>query len=188
MRTFFSKRIIFNRHGVTLTELLIAASLLSVIFVATTSVYISGLKMAKDATYQDTVTDGYLLLEHIARRSTLGLKPTITDSGAGLKLQWDRSDYENDNQTPAVLTDDTFIKYLLVGGNIRTQLDGTITANVTATSEEVIPDLNVTTCLFSTSLDQRSVKIEFTITYGENNSKSKDYQTTVYLLSGPPDF
>ncbi len=183
----FSKRI-FNQRGVTLTELLIAASLLSVVFVATTSVYISGLKMAKEASYRDAVTDGYLLLEHISRRCSLGLKPTITHSGAGLKLQWDRLNYETARDTPDNLTDDTFIKYRFIGGNIRTRLDTTITADVTSTAEEVIQGLNITSCLFSTSVDQRSVKIEFTMVYGENNSKTKDYQTTVYLLSGPPGF
>ncbi len=101
----------------TLTELLIASILLSVVFLASTSLYITANRFLDDQEARWQQMDSIIAMEHMARRIVLGNEIVMDGSGKWIKVRWDYgADYTAPNGidgTPETTADDNWLKYAI---------------------------------------------------------------------------
>ncbi len=124
--------------GVSLTELLLATILLSVIFLACISLYLSAMNFLKAQKDRWARIDSFLAMEHVARRIVLGNDILVNPAQKWVKVRWDyQGDYNVPNRTPENFADDQWLKYGIIGNALRWRVDATSAANVTAGDAEV---------------------------------------------------
>lgn len=137
-----------RRAGLTIMELLIAAALVSVVFLGSTVMFVSGYKAFRRMELKEKEINAFLAMEHMARRIGLGNEATIDLGGGQIKVRWDYSDYKTPlgsppNGTPADFSDDTYLKYRFIGNRLRYRIDASFSGNVGASDPEVITGLDV---------------------------------------------
>ena len=115
------------RHGVTLTELMIATMLLSVVFIGATSAYVSSTAALKaQGDNKADYLSSYAAMEHMARRIRLGNQVAIDPNGRQIKVRWDYAASEQPLSLPCdapnATTACTWVKYKLFtsGGEDKT--------------------------------------------------------------------
>ena len=144
-----------KNKGFTILELLIASLLASVVFLAVTSVYVSGLRLLT-STEDAKQLDAAIAMHAMSKNITLANQVTVSTAGpvTGQQLTL-RLDYNNDaNGMPTLPkytadpADDLFIMYAFIGNALRTTW-GNAAANVVATDREVTPGLVVTAGSFT---------------------------------------
>ncbi len=138
-----------KQNGITLTELLIAGILLSVVFVAATSLYVSALKFFKSQTASADV-NSLIALEHISRNIKKANDVAISGGGSQLKLRIEGSD----PATQSVL-DDQWVVYGVVSGKLYWKAPYAVTGDgaastatdVTNTDPELVPGLTISSAI-----------------------------------------
>jgi hypothetical protein len=133
-----SKKHTLGRRGITLMELLIATLMITMVFVASTSVYVSALKFLSTMVTNSTSLSPTVSLEDIAKHISLANEANPPGNG-GKSLDL-RGDYDFNNSswnsplnTPSVFGDDAWIHYRFCGaanGDLRMVCDQTPNTNV----------------------------------------------------------
>lgn len=132
----------------TLIELLIVSLILSVVFLGAGAVYISALKFLKNMqTYYSgqsgaSQVDVLIALEQITRQLGLANEAIIDPTGQQLEFRWD---YQLNtfvpNHTPSDLTDDTWMKFAIIGGNLYWKNETTEGQDVTSSDQQLVQGL-----------------------------------------------
>lgn len=128
--------ILRSAKGMTLIETLIAGLLLSGIFIAVTSIYISTLKFI-DSEIKAANIDTLIAMETMTRKINLAYNVVVAGDKQ-LKVEIDPND-------PATLSsaDDVWIKFGIVANSLRTKTEALPDGDVTIADPEVFPDLKV---------------------------------------------
>ena len=135
-----------RENGVSLTELMIATILLSVVFLACISLYVSAMNFFKAQKDRWARIDSFLAMEHMTRRIVLGNDILLNPGQKWVKVRWDYTgDYFTPNRTPNNYADDQWLKYGIVGNTLRWRVDATPDANVSGSDPEVQAGLFVDT-------------------------------------------
>ncbi|GEM_PF-2561047 len=152
-----------SSRGVTLVEIVIAVLLISVIFLGSTTVYVTALKFFNAVRDKSPQVYGFLAAETVVRKVAVASEAIVNDSGSSngastldadglnyvtgkqIKIRWDftLADWTPLN-TPSNTADDTWVKYKIIenpGGSgtyrLYTRKDASVTADVTTADEEV---------------------------------------------------
>lgn len=146
-----------NESGLTILEFLVAALLISVVFLASTTVYVGAVKFFSDLRQNADSIDSFILMENLTRKVTVANQVSVSDAGKQLKIRWDWQligGVWTPNNTPDVTTDDTWVKYRFLGASndlrLRWRSDATETTDVTNPDPEVRPGVVARdACLFT---------------------------------------
>lgn len=137
-------------NGITIIEILIAALLASVAFLAAASSYTSGLRLLA-STRDSASLDPAMAMNAMSKNIALANQIAINPSEKRLTL---RLDYNHTNGVPTTpkytpdTSDDFYIMYQFVGGGIHT-VYGPAASTVVANDPEVIPGLATTNGYFA---------------------------------------
>ncbi len=109
-------------RGLTLIEILIAGLLLSVVFLASASAYITTLKFFNAVREKSGQIYAFMGMEHITRRVELANDIMVNDGGTAnaetgkqLKMRWDyNADGVLNGDTANDVSDDTWVKYRFI--------------------------------------------------------------------------
>ena len=135
-------KVFHQQKGVTLVELTVATLLLSTVFLGAASLYVSGLKFINGAQADTSQVESTTAAEEITKRISLANYGYIGDyfngnSGRSLFL---RGDYKLGtyvpNNTPEDLSDDTWVKFRFIGGNLHWRRDTAANALVNVSSAD----------------------------------------------------
>jgi prepilin-type N-terminal cleavage/methylation domain-containing protein len=136
-----------KQNGVTLIELLVAVSLISVVFVAVTGVYISAKKVMGGLEGRDISLGGAIAIEHMSRNIGLGNRVELLDANKQVTIRRDYSSSTAPLNTPSNTTDDSFIRYRFFSDNtLRFDTHGPalpVSTLVLSTAPEVEPGLRL---------------------------------------------
>jgi prepilin-type N-terminal cleavage/methylation domain-containing protein len=136
-----------KQNGVTLIELLVAVSLISVVFVAVTGVYISAKKVMGGLEGRDISLGGAIAIEHMSRNIGLGNRVELLDGNKQVTVRWDYNNSSAPLNTPNNFTDDRLLRYRFFSDNtLRFQIlsqTGPPPALVAADASEVEPGLRL---------------------------------------------
>ena len=131
-------------HGFTLMEILIALSLTSVVFLGSTSVYLTALKFLKNTQQSGVSVNKVATLEDISKRVSLGNSAFMT--GGGNQQLNIRADYAvcsyNVLNTPANTADDNWWHYRVIAGAVRFVCDSNQSTNVNGNDYVLIDNVN----------------------------------------------
>ncbi|GEM_PF-2268159 len=160
-----------RQQGLTLTELLVATFLMSVVFISVTAVYISALKLFQTMQLNAgaggtlSTSDQYIALEQMIRRARLANNVVLGEPGNPFIANDPAKHYQqvkfrldynagslipNNSPTGTTLdtSDDQWVKYrfVQVGGvwKLLWRTDATVTADVSAADPELQPNLKIT--------------------------------------------
>jgi Tfp pilus assembly protein PilV len=110
-----------SSRGVTLIEVLMAGLLLSVVFLACASAYISTLKFFNALREKSGQLYAFIGMEHVARRAELANDVMVNDGGVAnaetgrqLKMRWDYTEDGAPKNTANTVSDDTWVKYRII--------------------------------------------------------------------------
>lgn len=188
----FSRDALSNKKGYSLIEVLIGVSLISVVFLGTTAVYVSSKKMVAQMQNGSPEMDLLLASEHFARKVALGNSVSVTisspptgatfPSGAGNQavIRWDYDLNQDPLMTPGDTTDDTYLKYGIIEDRFRFKIESSESGFVSNTDPEVILGLRVSSAFFKKSATI-SNRVFFTITSPSGEATTKTSQTEVLL-------
>ncbi|HTL69851.1 MAG TPA: hypothetical protein VL404_01025 [Candidatus Eisenbacteria bacterium] len=137
-----------RRAGLTLTEAILATLLLSVIFLGATSALVSAMALFNSLQNNRGRLDATIALEHMARKIALSNRVVVDQGGAQLKLRWDfaTGTFALNGAgagTPSDLTDDTWVKYRIIGNQLRWRNDAAESPDVGAGDPELEPGLTL---------------------------------------------
>jgi Tfp pilus assembly protein PilV len=110
-----------SSRGVTLVEILMAGLLLSVVFLACASAYITTLKFFNAVREKSGQLYTFIGMEHVARRVELANDILVNDGGVAnagtgkqVKMRWDCAETGAANNTANNVADDTWVKYRII--------------------------------------------------------------------------
>ena len=126
---------VMTRRGLTLTELLIATSLLGVLALASTNMEVGARTFfLKDYRRSALITEGMTAIEHVMQRvrngqyttrPPVGLSPNGDPSTVGLFVDNANGDADDaTNRTPADCADDRFVTYLFENNQLTYSANG----------------------------------------------------------------
>ena len=128
-------------RGFTLTEALLATLLLAVIFLGATSAFVSAMALFNNMQNNQGHLDAYIVTEHMVRKVTLANRVVVDQGGEQLKLRWDYAlgtfALNGGTGTAYDLSDDTWVKYRIIGNRLRWRSDAAEAPDVSAGDPEV---------------------------------------------------
>lgn len=154
-----------NNKGVTLLELLVAISLLTLIIFAGGGIYLSGWNMFRDAQYQAQAQQNAMVpMAHIVKKAKEGTMFSGTPSGTPGIYPYFTLTIDDDG-TPSDFTDDDTINYALTGTQItcaQTPPSGTATTTTVGT--------HISSCSFTYGGTNPVADITITATDNQGNN------------------
>ena len=146
-------RLLVNRNAFTLMEILISTMLISLVFGAATSVYVTGLKFLQTAQTNDVTTLPAVSLEGISKaisQSNLATVNNVPNSQLDLRADYScSSNFATSLATPSNNTDDQFWHYRFINSALRFVCDGTAGTNISGSDPILIPSVNTGASSFS---------------------------------------
>ena len=111
-----------KNSGYTLIELIIATLLVMVIFIASTALYVTGVKFFNSMSGANSNLDAFYAIEPMTRHINIGNFAVVTGNDLSI-----RADYAPDGvtcrNTPNNFLDDTWFKYRFIGNRLRYRTD-----------------------------------------------------------------
>lgn len=174
-----------NRLGISIMELLIAAALVSVIFLGATVMYVSSLSAFRHMDEKEQEINIFLAMEYLCRRIGLGNQVELKPDGSQIKVRWDYADYQTPlgspaNGTPSDFSDDTFLKYRFINNALRFRIDSTLAGDVLSSDPEVVEGLFFVGTSNFKLLDPNHVAIDLVAEIGDP-ARQKQIRSAVIL-------